>query len=401
MNGVIRPRRSRARLWLGLAGLAALGVGSYAVWAQEGEKSQASAPAPQASQAQAPVPVSVAKVTARDMPIYLTGIGTAQAFQSVTLKVRIDGQITQIAVDEGAFVKKGDVIARIDPRPVKAQLDQAVAQKAKDEALLANARADLERFQQLIKNEFTSRQSLDTQRALVSQYEATVSSDQAMIEYQQTQLGYATVTSPISGVAGIRLVDEGNIVRAADASGIMVINQVEPISGLFTLPQDVLDRVRTAMKAGPVKVFASARTDIEPRAEGTLAVVNNQIDQGTGNVQLKATFENHDHVLWPGQFLNFKVLIETRANAMTMAATAIQRGANGMFVYAVKDDGTVEARPVKLLQSIDGVAIVEKGVEPGMSVVTDGQYKLRPGTKIVAQPEKTALNEGKNGSPRP
>ena len=387
---VMARKRSSARKWLGGVALVAALVGGYAVWSQEQPKQgtgAASAPAPQA------VPVVTAPVVVKDMPIYLTGIGTAQPSQSVTLKVRVDGQLTKIGFTEGAIVNKGDLIAQIDPRTFQAQLEQATAQKAKDEALLENAKDDLERFSTLLKSDYTSRKSFDTQKSLVAQYGAALQSDQATIDYQKTQLSFTTITAPVTGVAGIRLLDEGNIVRATDASGIVVINQIEPISSIFTVPQDALDAVRNAMANGEVKVLASARTDTSTRAEGKLVVIDNQIDQATGNLHIKADFPNTKRTLWPGQFLNFKVLVETRKDALTIPATAVQRGPQGTFVYIVKADSTAEVKPVTIVQSVDGVAIIGKGIEPGTTVVSDGQYKLKPGIKVTAQNAKTAANE--------
>ena len=392
------PRKSgSARKWLGATALIGALVGGYAVWAQEQPKQGSATPAAPAQQA---VPVVTAPVAVKDMPIFLTGIGTAQPSQSVTLKVRVDGQITKIGFTEGAVVNKGDLIAQIDPRTFQAQLEQAQAQKVKDEALLNNAKSDLERFSGLLKNDYATRQSVDTQRALVAQYTAATQSDQAMIDYQTTQLSFTTITAPVTGVAGIRLIDEGNIVRATDANGIVVINQIEPISSTFTVPQDALDAVRDAMNKGDVKVLAAARTDTKTRAEGKLVVLDNQIDQATGNLRIKADFPNERQTLWPGQFLNFKVLLETRKDALTIPATAIQRGPQGTFVYIVTAEGTAEVKPVTIVQSVDGVAIIAKGIEAGMTVVADGQYKLKPGIKVTAQNAKTALaGPGSNETP--
>lgn len=384
-----KPRGSGGWLFFLLLVAAAAG-GGYYYW--EHSKAQtANAPAPPPP----PVPVVTASVKSTDVPIYLSGLGTAQASQSVTLKVRVDGQINKIGFTEGALVKEGDLIAQIDPRAFDAQLQQAQAQKSKDEALLANAQADLERFSSLLKSDYASRQSVDTQKSLVAQYTAAVRSDEAMINYQKTQLSFTTIRSPITGIAGVRLIDEGNIVRATDANGLVVITQIEPISALFTVPQDALDSLRTATKEGDVKVLAFARGDSEPRAEGTLTVIDNQIDQATGSLHLKATFPNADHKLWPGQFLTFKVLVRTRSKAMTVPATAVQRSPKGTFVYYVKEDGTADTKPVKVAQSIDNVALIDSGLQVGEVVVVDGQYKLKPGVKVKSQNDQTAAAEVK------
>ncbi|MBY0613025.1 MAG: efflux RND transporter periplasmic adaptor subunit [Beijerinckiaceae bacterium] len=383
-----KPRKSKG--WLIVLLLLAAAGGGYYYYEREKPKT-ANAPPPPAP----PVPVITATVKASDVPIYLTGLGTAQASQSVTLKVRVDGQINKIGFTEGALVKEGDLIAQIDPRTFEAQLQQAQAQKSKDEALLANAQADLERFSSLLKSDYASRQSVDTQKSLVAQYTAAVRSDEAMINYQKTQLSFTTIKSPITGIAGVRLIDEGNIVRATDANGIVVITQIEPISALFTVPQDALDNLRGATRDGEVKILAFARGDSKPRAEGTLTVIDNQIDQATGSLHLKATFPNADHSLWPGQFLTFKVLVRTRANAMTVPATAVQRSPQGTSIYIVKEDGTVDIKPVKVAQSIDNVALIDSGLQVGDVVVVDGQYKLKPGVKVKSQNDQTAAAEVK------
>lgn len=341
------------------------------------------------------IPVTTALVTKQDVPVYLTGLGTVQASQSVVLKARVDGQINMIAFKEGALVKEGDVIAQIDPRLFQAQLEQAQAQKLKNEALLTNAKADLARSSSLLKNEFASRQSVDAQKSLVAQYTAALQSDQAQINYQQTQLGYATIRSPISGITGARQIDVGNIVRASDTNGIVVVTQIEPISVLATVPQDALDSIRSAMKSSDLKLFAYGRTDTTPRAEGKLTLIDNQIDAATGSLHLKGTFENIDHALWPGQFVNVKLLIKTENNAITVPTAAIQRGQNGPYVYVLKKDETVEVRPVTSLRTLDGTAVIEKGLQEGESVVIEGQYRLKPGVKAKAQPLKTATSDEK------
>ena len=374
--------------------LGGAGYGGYVYWEQQQKAKQAQAAS--AAQPAPPTPVVTAAVKVADFPVYLTGLGTAQASQSVTLRVRVDGQITKIGFEEGALVKEGDLIAQIDQRAYQAQLEQVSAQKARDEALLANAKNDLERFSSLLKNDYASKQSVDTQKSLVAQYTAAVRSDEASISLQQTNLSFTTITSPITGIAGVRLIDVGNIVRATDANGIVVITQIEPISAIFTVPQDALDNIRNAMKQGDVKILASARTDTAPRAEGKLLVVDNQIDQATGSLHLKASFENKEHVLWPGQFLNFKVLLRVRKDALTIPSTAVQRGAQGLFVYVVKDDTTVETRPIGVAESANGVTVVEKGLKAGDIIVSDGQYKLKPGVKVKSQNDQTAAVEQKS-----
>ncbi len=385
-SGVANPRSKKLFTWLFLAALIG---GGYVFWQQAKPK------AATASSTSAPpaVPVTTATVNKHDMPVYLTGLGTVQASQSVVLKARVDGQINAIAFKEGAFVKEGDIIAQIDPRLFQAQLEQAQAQKLKNEALLANAKADLARSSSLLKNEFASRQSVDAQKSLVAQYTAAVQSDQAQINYQQTQLSYATIRSPISGITGARQIDVGNIVRASDANGIVVVTQIEPISVVATVPQDALDSIRAAMKSGDLKLLAYGRTDPNPRAEGRLLLIDNQIDAATGSLHLKGTFENTDHVLWPGQFVNVKLLLKTEKNALAVPASSIQRGQNGPYVYVVKNDETVEVRPVVSSRTVDNLAVIEKGLQDGEIVVTEGQYRLKPGAKAKAQGARTSMNE--------
>ncbi len=380
----IKPLKSRFYSWLLVLGLA---LGGYIFWQQTKPKA-ATSPV-----ADAPaVPVTAALVAKQDMPVYLTGLGTVQASQSVVLKARVDGQINTIAFKEGALVKEGDIIAQIDPRLFQSQLEQAQAQKLKNEALLTNAKADLARSSSLLKNEFASRQSVDAQKSLVAQYSAAVQSDQAQISYQQTQLGYATIRSPINGITGTRQIDVGNIVRASDTNGIVVVTQIEPISVLATVPQDALDSIRTAMKSDDLKLLAYGRTDTTPRAEGKLLLIDNQINAATGSLNLKGTFENTDHALWPGQFVNIKLLLKTEKNALVIPAASIQRGQNGPYVYVVKSDETVEVRSISSSHAVDSLAVIEKGLQEGETVVTEGQYRLKPGVKVKAQTAKTALN---------
>lgn len=325
------------------------------------------------------VPVLAGTVAREDVPIWFEGIGTVQAFNSVTVRARVEGELQKIAFEEGQTVKAGDLLAQIDPRPFQAQLDQAQAKKAQDEALLANARRDLERNLNL--KEFASRQQVDTQRAQVAQYEAQVRADQAAIDSISVQLGYTTITAPIGGRVGLRALDQGNIVRSGDM-GLVTIAQIQPISVLFTLPERTLPAVQAAQAAGPVRVLALEREARGQLGEGTLTVVDNQIDSTTGTIRLKATFANDPQRLWPGQFVNVRLLAETRRNATVVPAPVVQRGPQGTYAYVIKDDQTVEQRPIKVGRMEDNKALIDEGLNPGERVVVDGQYRLQPGARI-------------------
>jgi multidrug efflux system membrane fusion protein len=332
--------------------------------------------------------VIVATAQTRDVPVYLSGLGAVQAYNTVIIHVRVNGTLDKVVFTEGQDVEAGELLAQIDPSPFRAQLDEVVAVKARDEALLANAKLDLVRYQKLATEDSIAGQRADTQVGLVAQYEATVKNDQAQIDYATVQLGYTTITSPISGRTGVRLIDAGNIVQTTDATGLVVVTQIEPISVLFTLPEDDFGAVNKQIAAGPLTVAVSSRTDSKLLGEGPLLLINNQIDLTTGTIQLKATFPNKDHALWPGQFVDARLLVETRHGAVTVPAGAVQRGPQGVFAYIIKSDNTVEMRPIKVSADNAGapVALIESGVAAGEQVVIDGQLKLRPGSKVKATP---------------
>jgi multidrug efflux system membrane fusion protein len=336
--------------------------------------------------AEGPVAVTTAPVKQQDVAIYRTGIGTVTAAQSVTVKVRIDGQLDQVNFIEGQDVKAGQVLARIDPRTYEAQLAQAQAQRAKDEAQLANARTDLQRYATLITQEAATQQQLDTQKALVAQLEAAVRTDEAAVKLAQVQLSYTTIAAPIGGRTGARLVDAGNIVHATDPNGLVVINQIDPISTVFTLPEDAVQQINDEMNRShqPMEVHAYARESDKLLATGKLVLLNNQIDTTSGTVQLKAAFPNPQHRLWPGQYVNVRLVLGTRRQALTVPAAAVQRGPDGLYAYVVDADGkTVQAKPLTVSQTQDGIAVIDSGVGAGQRVVVDGQYKLKPGAHIV------------------
>jgi multidrug efflux system membrane fusion protein len=340
----------------------------------------ASAAAIKAAAPAATVPIEAATAQRSDVPVYLTGLGTVQAQNTVTVKSRVDGQLQAVSYQEGQDVTTGQVLAQIDPRPFQAALDQAKAAKAKDEAQLTNAQLDLQRFENL--HQYATVQSVDTQKALIAQIQAQIEGDQATIDNAATQLSYTTITSPLNGRTGIRLVDQGNIVHATDTGGLVVITQLHPITVIFTLPEENLPDISAAMAQGTLQVFADTRGDEKPLDQGTLTLIDNEIDQGTGTIRLKATFPNKSNTLWPGQFVDAKLLLRTQHDAVTVPATAVQRSQDGLYVYVVKPDGTVDTKPVDVDRIADGVAVIQQGLDAGDKVVTAGQYRLQPGTHV-------------------
>jgi multidrug efflux system membrane fusion protein len=332
--------------------------------------------------AAAAVAVDSALAVRHDVPVYLEGLGNVQAFYTAKISSRVDGQLDRVGFVEGQLVKKGDLLAQIDPRPLQAALGQADATQAKDAAQLESARRDLERYAVLAPKNLVSQQILDAQKALVAQLEAQVKVDGAAIDNARTQLQYASITAPFSGRTGIRLVDPGNIVHATDTTGIVVLTQIQPISVVFTLPEDAISQVTQAISAGKVTVTAMSRDDRTQLDSGTLALVDNQIDMTTGTVKLKATFDNTRNALWPGQFVNVRILLQQRHDAITVPTPAVQRGPDGMFAYVVKADLTVEPRPIETAEEADGLTVITGGLAAGERVVTTNQYRLQPGASV-------------------
>jgi multidrug efflux system membrane fusion protein len=343
------------------------------------------------------IAVEMAAAARNDVPVYLEGLGTVQAFYTVTVTARVDGELQKVGFVEGQTVKKGDLIGQIDPRPFQAALDQAVATHAKDVAQLASAKADLDRSELLAPQNLASKQTLDSQRAMVAQLEAQIKGDQANIENARTQLSYTTITSPIQGKTGIRRVDPGNNVHATDTTGIVVVTQVQPIACIFTLPEEALPTLNRALQAGSVSVTAMSRDGKTELDRGTIALVDNQIDQTTGTIRVKATFANLHEALWPGEFVNARVLLRTEHDALTVPSNAIQHGPNGMFTYVVKADSTVEARPLEVGNETGTLTVVTGGLKEGEQVVISNQYRLQPGARVrsvAAAPRSSASSAG-------
>jgi multidrug efflux system membrane fusion protein len=328
------------------------------------------------------IAVDAATVAQHDVPGYLQGLGTAQAFYTVKVTARVDGQLDTVAFTEGQTLKKGQVLAQIDPRPFQAALDAALAQRAKDEAQLLNTKADLDRYMLLAPQDLASKQTVDTQRAAVAQGAATLKGDDATIENARTQLSYTTIVAPINGRTGIRLVDPGNIVHGADTTGIVVMTQIQPISVLFTLPEDEVPKMTEALEHGAVSVVALARDDGTILDEGTVALLDNQIDQTSGTIRVKATFPNTHQRLWPGEFVTARVLVQMHEKALTIPAAALQRGPDGMFAYVIDPNSTVSVRALKVTLLDENTVIVDGGLKAGERVVTSNLYRLQPGALV-------------------
>jgi multidrug efflux system membrane fusion protein len=357
-----------------------------AMLASGGAFAQAPAPAPSGGG----VPVTVATVSHRDVPILLRNIGSVQANQSVLIRTRVDGTLEKVFFTEGQDVKRGDKIALIDPRPYQAAFDQSVARRASDEANLTNAKLDLARSADLARNQYASRQTVDTRQAAVAQLEAQIKADEAAMTAAKVNLDYTNITAPFDGRVGLRMVDVGNVVRFADTSGqgIVTITQIHPITVVFTMPQDALPNIQAAMTNGKLPVFAFSGDDKIKLSEGLLLTTDNAIDATTGTIKLKAVFENADNKLWPGQFINVRLQLEVQKGALVVPSVAVQRGPNGLFVYVVKPDSTVGFQPVTLGQDDGAFAVVTKGLDDGAQVVVNGMSRLQNGTRIAATAAK-------------
>jgi membrane fusion protein, multidrug efflux system len=381
---------------IALAGLvltaAVIGGGTYALSSTQPDTQAA----PAGAAGPSPVPVVADTVKSGDVPIYLRGIGTVQAYNTDTIRAQIQGQITQIAFKEGQAVHAGDLLAQIDPRPFQAQLDQAIANRQRDQAQLANAQANLQRDSLLLAQGYATPQTIDLDKSNAGQFGAAVKADEAAIEYAQTQLAYTRITSPINGVTGIRLTDVGNIVHPTDATGLVMVTQLQPISVIFTLPETQLPEIQQAMAKGTLTVLAYSEDNKVKLDQGALAVLDNQIIQTSGSVRLKADFPNPQRRLWPGALVNVRLLVDNRQNALTVAAPAVLQGPQGSYVYAIKPDGTVETRSVKVAQLGARIAIIDSGLQANEQVVIAGQSRLQPGSPVTAlhgQAAQTLLNQ--------
>jgi membrane fusion protein, multidrug efflux system len=374
--------RSRTIRWIALiVAAAALGFFGWQQYRGMGPGAQAeNAQKRPGAPSSKPVPVTIASVEKTDFPAYLFGLGSVQAFNTVVVRTRVDGQIDKIAFQEGQFVKEGDILAQIDPRPYQAAYDQAVAKKAQDEASVANAKLDLHRYVSL--GEFATKQQTDTQNSTVQQLTAQIAGDVAAISNAKTQLDYATVRAPLAGVTGFRLVDQGNIVNASTQTGIVTIAQIEPIAVIFTAPEEQLQAIKAALATQPPKVIALSTDGKRVLSIGTLSLINNQVDVASGTIRLKAIFDNKDHALWPGQSVSTRLLVKNLKDAVVIPDDAVQHGADGLYTFVVDPDNKANLRKIKVSQSVDGRSVVDEGLTPGQRVITTGQYRVQPGSLV-------------------
>jgi multidrug efflux system membrane fusion protein len=378
-NGPSRPKKNG---WVWIIVILVLAGGGYYYYKSRGSTESKAAPAPGA-RAAALGPVSVAVTTAmkQDVPYYLSGLGSVTPFNTVTLKSRVDGQLQKVNFQEGQFVHEGDLLAEIDPRPFQVALEQMEGQLARDQATLNDAQVDFGRYDELHKEGVIAQQQVDTQKATVGQLSGAIRADQAMIDNQKLQLVYCKITAPLSGRVGLRLVDQGNMVHATDQNGLVVITQVQPIAVLFTLPEDSLQDVIQHMKNETLGVEAFSRDDQTKLATGKLVTIDNQIDPTTGTVRFKAVFDNHDLSLWPNQFVNIRLMLDVRKNAIVIPLAAVQRGTQGSYVYTVKG-GHATLQPVKVDLTQGNISLIASGVGAGDQVVVDGQDRLQSGSAV-------------------
>jgi multidrug efflux system membrane fusion protein len=383
--GHTASRRRRAALIAACLVTLAGGGAGYWYWGHGPGPALAAKPP-----ARAGVPVSVSAVARQDIPIYLSGLGTVQASFTVGIHSQVDGKLQDVLFTEGQHVKKGDLLAKIDPRLFQAALDQAKAKKAQDEALLGAADKDLTRFKGLALKFVESQQNVDRQQGMVDQLKASIVADEAMIETAQTNLDYTNVTAPSDGRMGVRLVDPGNIVHASDQGSIATLTLTQPSAVMFTLPARTLDNVREAMARGPVEVVAYDQDNARALSTGKLLLVDNIIDQTTATIRLKAMFPNEDERLWPGEFVNARVLLDTRSNVLVIPPTAVQRGPQGLFTWIITENDTAEPRPIEVGPATKDLTVITSGLTDGERVVTGGQYKLKRGVPVTITAPLTA-----------
>ena len=369
--------------WLWFLVILVLAGGGYYYYKTRPSAESKAAPAPGGARAAAlgPISVAVAPALKQNIPYYLSGLGTVSAFNTVTVKSRLDGALEKVNFKEGQFVHEGDLLAEIDPRPFQVALEQVEGQLSRDQAQLNNARVDFKRYDQLAKEGVIASQQVDTQNATVQQLEGAVRADQAQIDNEKLQLAYCEIKAPITGRVGLRLMDQGNMIHATDPNGLVVITQVQPITVLFTLPEDNLQEVIQHMKGGELGVEAYSRDDQNKLAQGKLVTVDNQIDSATGTVRFKAAFDNRDLSLWPNQFVNIRLQLAVRKDAIVVPLAAIQRGTQGSYVYTVKG-GKANLQPVKVDMTQGNIALIADGVAAGDQVVVDGQERLQSGTSV-------------------
>jgi membrane fusion protein, multidrug efflux system len=332
-------------------------------------------------------PVTVSKVSTADFPVNLNGLGTVQPYDTVTVRSRVDGEVTKVSFRQGQMVKEGDLLVQIDPRPYQAVLDQALARKAQDEANLNNALVNLERYRTLVKQDAVSQQQFDTQQAAVNQLQAQIKGDQAAVDSAQTQVDYTTIRSPMSGRTGFRFVDPGNIVHSSDATGIVTIVKLQPISVVFSAPEDQVPEINEALAAGTVPVTALSSDGLKTLSHGRLALVNNVVDEASGTIRMKATFANADNALWPGLSVSTQLLVKSLKQVTVVPSVAVQRGQKGLYAFVVGEGNKVAIRNIKVSQEGNGQTVVSEGLSPGEMVVTVGQFRLQSGTTV--QPTET------------
>jgi membrane fusion protein, multidrug efflux system len=388
--GSMTGSKWRRRIRIGAVVIAIVVAGGGAAYWYGGGSEGSDAGRPARAPGRAAVPVKVAAVARQNVPIYLTGLGTVQALLTVGIHSQVDGKLQEMPFTEGQLVKKGDVLAKIDPRLFKAAFDQAMARKAQDEAQLVAAQKDLSRFKTLALKNYESEQNVDLQQAKVDQIKATIDADAAAVETAQTQLDYTTITAPNEGRIGVRLVDPGNVVHASDAGSIATLVLTRPAAVMFTLPARMLDDVRQAMTGNPLEVIAFDQDNQRQLSAGTLLMVDNTIDQATATIRLKASFANADERLWPGEFVNARLLLETRVNVVAVPSSAVQRGPQGLYAWIVTANDTAAVRPIQVGPTAGDLTIVTSGLEEGDRVVTDGQYKLQVNAPVTVTAPATA-----------